>query len=77
LEDVTISSSSRLKSFSPVAGIMIELRLRILLERQEKRLAFNLNLLGFKRIFLNEWARRRLRIGLVIWLPVERRGPFV
>jgi hypothetical protein len=37
----------------------------IFFQRQAKRLAFNLNLLGFKRIFLNEWARWRLCIGLV------------
>lgn len=50
---------------------------RILLERQVKRLPFNLNLLGFKRVLLNEWTRWRLHIGLVIWLPVEGRWPFV
>ena len=50
---------------------------RILLERQEKRLAFNLNLHRFNCVFLNEWTRWRLGVGLPIGLALVGRGPFV
>jgi len=50
---------------------------RILFQHEEKRLAFNLNLFNFKRVFLNERARRLLlRIGPTIRL-AEGRLPFV
>jgi hypothetical protein len=49
----------------------------IFFQRQNKRLAFNLNFLGFKRVFLNKWPRRLWRIVLVIRLVAKWRRPFV
>jgi len=46
----------------------------IFFQSQAKRLAFNLNLIGFKRVFLNRLTRLLLRLLLVTLLPIRLPG---
>ena len=67
-------NDDRISFAATLLGNAQETSTGIFFQRQVKRLAFNLNLIGFKRVFLNRLTRLLLRMLLVTLLPIRLPG---